>query len=88
MIPKVESPSKLGGFCFIPMLKIIYKLVAKVIVLRLVKVMDRLIFSNQSASVKGRLLVYVVVDLNELVDLEKKNQESMSYYQNEFSKGL
>lgn len=52
---------------------------AKVLVGRLVGVMNKLIFSNQSNILKGRFLVDGVLDVNELVDLVKKSKNLASF---------
>jgi hypothetical protein len=47
IIPKVDSPLKIGDFRPISLVESLYKLVAKVLAGRLVKVMDKLISPNQ-----------------------------------------
>jgi hypothetical protein len=71
LIPKVNSPFVLEDFRPISLLGSMYKLVAKVLTVRLSKVMDSLISSNQSAFIKGRHLVDGVLVVNEVVDLAK-----------------
>lgn len=79
LIPKVDSLSQMGDIQLISLLGSLYKLMAKVLVGRLVGVMNKLIFSNQSNILKGRFLVDGVVDVNELVDLAKKSKNLASF---------
>jgi hypothetical protein len=75
IIPKVDSPLKIGDFRPISLVESLYKLVAKVLAGRLVKVMDKLISPNQSAFIQGRQLVDGVVAVNEIIDLAKKSRK-------------
>lgn len=52
----------------------LYKLVVKVLATKLTEVMSNLISLNQLAFLKGRLPIYGVVVVNELVYLEKKTK--------------
>jgi hypothetical protein len=72
LIPKISNPHSLGDFCPISLLGSIYKLVAKVLTKRLCLVMDSITSKNQSAFIKGRLLVDGVLVINEVVDWVKK----------------
>lgn len=73
---------------FLPILfdRLIYKLLIKVLVCRLIDVMDKLIFSNQITFLKGILLVDGVVDVNELVDLAKKSRKCFFIFKVDFRK--
>lgn len=70
-IPKVDSPSQIGEFIPISLVRCLYKILFKVLVSKISSIMDKLISFNQSTFLKGRLLVDGVVDVNELVDLVK-----------------
>jgi hypothetical protein len=72
LIPKVTNPHSISEFRPISLLGSLYKIVAKVLATRLGSVMGNLISKNQSAFIKGRLLVDGVLTINEVVDLAKK----------------
>lgn len=46
LVMKFDSPSVLGDLWYISIIRYLYKLVAKVLVARLAKIMDKLIFPN------------------------------------------
>jgi hypothetical protein len=70
--PKDKSPQSLRDFRSISLLGCIYKLLAKVLAVRLAKVIDPLILLTQTAFLKGRQWVEEVVVVNEVIDYEKK----------------
>ena len=72
LIPKVPSPTRIGDFRPISLLGSLYKLVAKVLAGKLASVMDKLVSSNQFASIKGCQLVDGVVAVNEIIDVARK----------------
>jgi hypothetical protein len=72
LVPKVGRPSSLGEFRPISLLGCLYKIIAKVLAGRLVKVMDSVVATTQSTFVKGMNLVDGVMVVNEVIDLAKK----------------
>jgi hypothetical protein len=86
LIPKVNSPFALGDFRPISLLGCLYKIVAKVLTVRLARVMDRLVAPTQSAFLKGRQLVDGVVVINEVVDLVKRTGRSCIIFKVDFEK--
>jgi hypothetical protein len=72
LIPKVDSPFRIGDFRPISLVGSLYKLLAKVLASRLANVMDKLISPNQSAFIRGRQLEDGVVAVNKIIDLAKK----------------
>ncbi|MCI04498.1 LINE-1 reverse transcriptase like, partial [Trifolium medium] len=86
LIPKVTSPFGLGDYRPISLLGCWYKLIAKVLAVRLAKVMHPLISSNQSAFIKGRNLVDGVLVVNEVVDLAKRSGKECLIFKVDFEK--
>jgi hypothetical protein len=86
LIPKVPNPHSISEFRPISLLGSLYKIVAKVLATRLGTVMDKLISRNQSAFIKGRLLVDGVLTINEVVDLAKRAREKCMIFKVDFAK--
>ena len=55
-IPKIPKPEEVGQFRPISCYNFIYKIITKIIVLKLRKFMNRLISPNHSAFIGGRLI--------------------------------
>lgn len=70
-IPKIESSLRLRDFIFISILNSSHKLVAKTVAFRLISVVGKLIFLEQSTFVKRKQLVDGMVALNYILDIEK-----------------
>jgi hypothetical protein len=86
LIPKVTNPHSIYEFRPISLLGSLYKIVAKVLASRLGTVMDKLISKNQSAFIKGRLLVDGVLTVNEVIDLAKRTKKKCMIFKVDFEK--
>lgn len=86
IIPKVNSLSHLGEFRLISLMGSLYKLVAKVLTVRLSSVIEKLISSKQSSFLKGRMMVDEVVDVNEVNDLAKRSKRARLILKVDFEK--
>lgn len=80
LISKVKYPIHLGDSLPIFLVVSLYKILAKVLVSRFPRIMDKLISSIQPAFLKGSLLVDGMVALNEIVYLTKKGKKSLSCF--------
>jgi len=69
LIPKVKNLCCVKEFRPISLLGSLYKLLFKVLAVRVSKVMNPIIFASQSAFLKGRHLVEEVLIVNKVVDL-------------------
>jgi exonuclease III len=86
LIPKVPNPHSISEFRPISLLGSLYKIVAKVLATRLGSVMEKIISKNQSAFIKGRLLVDGVLTINEVVDLAKRSKGECMIFKVDFEK--
>jgi exonuclease III len=86
LIPKVSNPHSISEFRPISLLGSLYKLFAKVLAVRLGKVMDSIISKSQSAFIKGRFLADGVVVLNEIVDYAKRSNKECLILKVDFEK--
>jgi hypothetical protein len=86
LILKVLNPHRISEFRPISLLGSLYKLLAKVLAVRMGKVMDFIISKNQSTFIKGRFLVDGVVVLNEVVDFVKRSKKECLILKADFEK--
>jgi len=86
LIPKIKCPFELTYYRHISLLGYLYKLVAKVLAVRLTGVMNSIISSTQSTFLKGRNLVDGVLVVNEIVDLAKKTNRRCLILKVDFEK--
>jgi hypothetical protein len=86
LILKVPNPHSIFEFRPISLLGNLYKIVAKMLATRLGTVMDKIISKNQSAFIKGRLLVDGVLTVNEVVDLAKTAKQKCMIFKVDFEK--
>ena len=86
LIPKTKTLLPLKDYLPISLLGSLYKLLSKVLVTRLVKVMNSIIYLSQSTFLKGRHLLDGVLIVNEVVDLEKRSKKECMIFKVDFEK--
>lgn len=70
-IPKLKLPNNIKQYRPICLLNVIYKIITKVLTLRLTKIAGRVIDRNQTAFIPGRNILNGVVILHEVLHSEK-----------------
>lgn len=75
LVPKVHDASNMKQFRPISLLNCSFKLFSKLLTIRLGKVAQRLVATNQSAFIKGRYILDSVVVAHELVHSLHKTRE-------------
>ena len=78
LIPKLKLPNNIKQFRPICLLNLVYKIITKVLTLRLTEVVDRVISKNQTAFITWRSILDGVVILQEVVhELKRTKQEGI-----------
>jgi hypothetical protein len=75
LLPKVSDASKIQQFRPICLLNCLYKLMTKVLTIRLENIADKLIHSNQTAFMKGRNIMGGVMVLHEILHETKRKKQ-------------
>ena len=80
LIPKKGGAEDLGDFRPISLLGSLYKLLAKVLANRLKKVLDKVVFGDQNAFVRGKQILDASLIANEVIDFwHKRNEKGLIY---------
>ena len=78
LLPKLKLPNNIKQFRPICLLNVIYKIITKVLTIRLSKIAERIISKNQTAFIPGRNILDGVVILQEVLhELRVKNQQGI-----------
>jgi hypothetical protein len=75
LIPKVSDAARIQQFRPICLLYCIYKLITKTLTLRLEKIADKLIHTNQTAFMKGRNIMNGIMVLHEILHETKRRKQ-------------
>ena len=75
LLPKIHEAEKIQQYRPICLLNCIYKLITKILTLRLEKVADKLILNSQSAFMKGRNIMNGIMALHEILHETKRRNE-------------
>lgn len=86
LIPKNEGYCNINQFRPISLIGSAYKIVAKVLARRMMRVVSKIIGDEQLAFIKGRYILDGVVVLNELVEDAKKSKERRIFLKVDFVK--
>jgi len=86
LIPKVDSPKRLNDFRPISLVGSMYKILAKVLAIRLRVVIGSVISDSQSAFIKGRQILDDILVANEVVDEACKHKKELLLFKLDFEK--
>lgn len=80
----MQHPSLLGDYRPICLVDCLYKVLSKVIVERLKRVLCKIASQSQRAFIIGRLLMDVVMVINEILDFAKKAKQDCLLLKGDF----
>ncbi|XP_071687780.1 uncharacterized protein [Rutidosis leptorrhynchoides] len=86
LIRKVHNPSGIKDFKPISLIGVVYKIIAKILASRLVKVIDKIISKEQTAFIRGRQILDGPLILNETIDWYKKCKKKLMIMKIDFEK--
>jgi hypothetical protein len=75
LLPKVSDASRVQKFRPICLLNCLYKLITKVLMIRLEKVAEKLIHPNQTTFMKGRNIMSGIMILHEILHETKRKKQ-------------
>jgi hypothetical protein len=75
LLPKISEATKIQQYIPICLMNYLYKLIIKTLTLRIKRVAERLIHTNQTAFMKGRNIMSGIIVLHEVLhETKRKNQ--------------
>ena len=88
LIPKVENPVAIKDYHPISLIGLQYKIIAKLLTNRLVKVISSVISMEQSAFVKGRQILDGPLMVNEIISWCKRRRKRIMIFKVDFEKAF
>ncbi|XP_071688860.1 uncharacterized protein [Rutidosis leptorrhynchoides] len=86
LIPKVKNPSFIKDYRPISLIGVMYKIITKILAMRLVKVLDKIIGKEQSYFITGRQILDGPLILNETIEWYKRRKEKLLILKIDFEK--
>ncbi|XP_071713279.1 uncharacterized protein [Rutidosis leptorrhynchoides] len=86
LVPKKVDPLGLGDYRPISLIRSFYKIIAKILSNRLIKVVPELVGSEQSAFIKGRFILDGALIANETLDFLKSSKQKGLIFKVDFEK--
>lgn len=88
LIPKTKDPKMIHDFRPISLIGCIYKIIAKILAIRIKKVMGHCIDEVQSIYVEGRNILDGPLIVNEICSWAKKNKKKVLHFKDDFDKAF
>jgi len=86
LIPKSDNPQQLSDYKLISLVGCVYKIVSKVLAIRLKKVINKVIDIRQSTFLKGWGLSDSVLVVNEVLEEMKRKKKSCVFFKVDYEK--
>lgn len=88
LVPKIKDPLTIGDYRPISLIGSMYKIISKVLSIRLKKVIGECIGNVQSAFIEGRNILEGPLIINEMYSWAKKSKEKMLLFKVDFNKAF
>nr|GEX73688.1 putative RNA-directed DNA polymerase, eukaryota, reverse transcriptase zinc-binding domain protein [Tanacetum cinerariifolium] len=88
LIPKVNNPLLINDYRPISLIGIHYKIVAKILAIRLAKVIDSIISPEQSTFISGHQILDGPLIISQIIDWYKKRKKKMLLFKVDFEKAF
>jgi len=88
LIPKIDNPQRLHDFRPIALVSCLYKILAQLLVKRLMQVMGKVVSETQSDFVKDRQILNDILITNEVVDEARMMKKQMLMFKVDFEKAF
>lgn len=86
LVPKVDDPQSLGEFRLISLVSCLYKIFAKLLANRLMKVLNGVIDQKQNTFLKDRYLLHSTLVVNEVIDDARREKKEYLFFKANFEK--
>jgi len=86
LIPKTDNSQQLSNYRPISLVGCVYKMVSKILAIRLKKVISKVINVRQSAFLEGRGLLDSILVANEVLEEMKRNKKSCVFFKVNYEK--
>lgn len=86
LVPKLDNPQALGDYRPIFLVSSLYKILAKVLTVRLNRVLNNVISPCQSTFISRKHILDVVLVVNELIDLDRRKKRECFLFKVDFKK--
>ncbi|GJU55117.1 putative RNA-directed DNA polymerase, eukaryota, reverse transcriptase zinc-binding domain protein [Tanacetum coccineum] len=88
LVPKIRDPIEISDFRPISLIGCVYKILSKLLAIRLAKVMDKIIRPNQTAFIAGRQILDGILVANEIINYACAENIRMLLFKVDFEKAF
>lgn len=86
LVPKIDNPERLDDYRLICLIVCLYKVISKLLAKGLIKVIGKLISSNQTTFIPGRKILDGILVTNKVLDYAKRKRKDCMLVKVDFQK--